>query len=74
MSLISEYTLLAGNKIGKPSLEIFDIGLFFLDKQLFRAHQPQPWESGKIKMDEELVKTEKQEKTKDAKVTRGDND
>jgi hypothetical protein len=55
MSLASECTLLTGNKIGKHSLEIFNIGLFFID-----SSEVQQCESGRIKMDE-LVKTEKQE-------------
>ena len=54
MGLASECSLLTGNKIEKLGLEIFDIGLFFID-----SSEVQQCESGKIKMDEELVKTEK---------------
>jgi hypothetical protein len=56
MDLASESTLLIGNKIGKLGLEIFNIGPFFID-----SSEVKQYESGKIKMDEKLVKTEKQE-------------
>jgi hypothetical protein len=56
MGLVSECTLLTGNKIGKLGLEIFNIGLFFID-----SSEVKQYESGKIKMDEKMVKTEKQE-------------